>query len=94
MIQEDHAIAQLDALSRIMNVGALVLGPDAGLEFASPIACELLDAASLAELRGRWDGLTRPLLGDPGELPGCLVASWRVAEHRLSFGERSLRVEI
>jgi signal transduction histidine kinase len=94
MIQEDHAIAQLDALSRIMNVGALVLGPAAQLEFASPIACELLGTASLAELRGRWDGLKRPLLGDPRALPGSHVPARRVADFPLGGGERSLRVEI
>lgn len=94
MIQEDHAIAQLDALSRIMNVGALVLGPAASLEFASPIACELLGAASTVELRGRWDELRRPLLGDSEELPAAPVPSRRVANLRLDGAERSLRVEI
>jgi signal transduction histidine kinase len=94
MIQEDHAIAQLDALSRIMNVGALVLGPAAGLEFASPIACELLGVPSLAELHRRWDGLKRSLLGDAAELSTGPVPSRRVADLRLGEGERSLRVEI
>ena len=93
MIQEDHAIAQLDALSRIMNVGALVLGPAAGLEFASPIACDLLGAASPAELSGKWEALKRPLLGDAAELPSGAVPSRRVADLRLEGGGRSLRVE-
>jgi signal transduction histidine kinase len=77
-----------------MNVGALVLGPTAGLEFASPIACELLGAASQAELSGKWGGLKRPLLGDTAELPSGSVPSRRVADLRLDEGERSLRVEI
>jgi len=93
MIQEDHAIAQLDALSRIMNVGALVLGPAAGLEFASPIACELLGAASAAQLSGKWEALKRPLLGDAAELPSGAVPSRRVADLHLDGGGRSLRVE-
>ena len=93
MIQEDHAIAQLDALSRIMNVGALVLGPATALEFASPLACELLGAASPAELRGRWNELKRPLLGDPGELPASAGPLRRVVDLH-GRGERSLRLEI
>ena len=93
MIQEDHAIAQLDALSRIMNVGALVLGPAAALEFASPIACELMGAASQSELSGRWDRLKHALLGDAADLPSGSVPSRRVADLRLDGGERSLRVE-
>jgi signal transduction histidine kinase len=92
MIQEDHAIAQLDALSRIMNVGALVLGPATAFEFASPLACELLGAASPAELRSRWNELKRPLLGDPGELPSSAVPLRRVVD--LHDRERSLRLEI
>ena len=94
MIQEDHSLARLDALSRVMNVGALVLGPAAALEFASPIACQLLGAASPAELRGRWEGLKRRLPADPGQLPEDDLPSRRVADLHLDGAERSLRVEI
>lgn len=94
VIHEDHTLAQLDVLSRIMNVGALVLGPAASLEFASPLACGLLGSDSQVDLKDRWDGLKGPLIGEERPLPGGPVPLRRVADIPLNGAKRSLRVEI
>jgi signal transduction histidine kinase len=93
MIQADHTTAPLDALSRVMNVGALVLGPGGTLEFASPVACELLGFDSQAAMAARWDSLRDLLLSGGDALPGGMAPARRVASIPLPGCERSLRVE-
>jgi signal transduction histidine kinase len=93
VIHVDHAIGRLDALSRAMNVGALVLGPTASLEFASPLACELLGLGSQAALAAQWDLLRDLLLSGDDALPDGQAPTRRVANIPLPRSERSLRVE-
>ena len=45
---------RLHTLSRLMDVGVLLVHPSRQLEFASSRACELLGCADPAELRERW----------------------------------------
>jgi len=49
------------ALSRLMNMGILVLDQDACLEFANPLAAELLGAADAQSLKERWPRLREQL---------------------------------
>ena len=93
MIQEDHTLVRLDALSRAMNVGALVLGPAGELEFASPLACDLLSGSTQADIEERWEELRRLLLGDAA-LPDGPAPSRRIANVPREGGARSLRLEI
>lgn len=92
MTQADRTMARLDALSRIMNVGVLALGPAGNLEFANPLACELLGGAGEAGLAQRWVDLKPLVLAGP--LPDGPVPLRRVANIPLDGAERSLRVEI
>lgn len=93
MIHEDHTLARLDALSRVMHVGALVLGPGTELEFASPLACELLGGGALPDLQSRWHALKPVVIGDEGHLPEGPAPTRRIANVAFPQGERSLRVE-
>jgi signal transduction histidine kinase len=58
------------ALSRLMNMGILVLDQDAGLEFANPLALELLGADDLDGLKRRWPSLRGELGLVPEKLRG------------------------
>jgi signal transduction histidine kinase len=49
------------ALSRLMNVGILVLDQEAGLEFANPLAVEQLGAEDVEALKRRWPTLREEL---------------------------------
>lgn len=64
----DSPFARLSALTRIMNVGLLVLDASAGLDFANPLACGLLGCAGENELKQRWHDMKRQLRLDQ-ELP-------------------------
>jgi signal transduction histidine kinase len=76
------------ALSRLMNVGVLVLDRDAGLEFANPLAAELLGADSPEALKRGWPslrqelGVTAETLG-AGRGPARLTAETRTGSLRL-----------
>jgi len=54
-------LGQLDAVTKIMNVGVLLLSPARHLEFANGLACELLGFATSDDLKNEWERL-RPLL--------------------------------
>jgi signal transduction histidine kinase len=56
-----QARQRLHTLSRLMDVGVLLVNPSRQLEFANPRACELLGAADPAELQGRWPQILRLL---------------------------------
>jgi signal transduction histidine kinase len=80
------------ALSRLMNMGILVLDQDAGLDFANPLAVELLGARDLEELKRRWEEI-RPRLDLVGER--LRAAPCRtVGELDVGGQTRSLRLEI
>jgi len=48
---------QLDAVTKIMNVGVLLLSPSHNLEFANGLACELLGFADADALKNEWDSI-------------------------------------
>jgi|GEM_PF-1757224 len=52
---------QLDAVTKIMNVGVLLLSSSFDLEFANGLACELLEFHSEDEFKDDWPRM-RPLL--------------------------------
>jgi signal transduction histidine kinase len=91
---DDNEFCGFGALSRLMNMGILVLDRDAALEFANPLAVELLGGGSAGELKRRW-GELGPQLGlradrlrdrpDPHRL---------TAELRTDGRTRSLRLEV
>ncbi len=56
-----QARQRLHTLSRLVDVGVLLVHPSRQLEFASPRACELLGCADLTELQRRWPEIL-PLL--------------------------------
>ena len=56
-----QARQRLHTLSRLVDVGVLLVDPSRKLEFANPRACELLACADPVELEGRWPELL-PLL--------------------------------
>ena len=49
-----QARQRLHTLSRLVDVGVLLVGPSRHLEFANPRACELLGCADLDEVAGHW----------------------------------------
>ncbi|HUF82217.1 MAG TPA: HAMP domain-containing sensor histidine kinase [Burkholderiales bacterium] len=93
MIKEDRGLEPLGALSKIMNVGVLLLGPSGALEFANPVASELLGCAGEQELKARWNELKR-LMGLDGTPAGGSGPARRVADVPLGGAVRSLRLEI
>ena len=52
---------RLHTLSRLIDVGVLLVNPSRQLEFANPRACELLGCANPEELQGRWPEMLQPL---------------------------------
>lgn len=65
---DNSPFGRFGALTRIMNVGLLVLDSTTALEFANPLACDLLGCANEEDLKGRWETM-RPLLGLDKDLP-------------------------
>ena len=59
-----QARQRLHTLSRLIDVGVLLVNPARQLDFANPRACELLGGADPAELQGRWAEILELL--DPG----------------------------
>jgi signal transduction histidine kinase len=78
------------ALSRLMNMGILVLDPDAGLEFANPLAAELLGAPDPESLERRWPALREQL----GLVPGRLGGKDAPARLTADTASGSLRMEV
>ena len=72
-----QARQRLHTLSRLVDVGVLLVDPSRQLEFANPRACELLACADPVELEGRWPEIL-PLL-DPTE---PRRSSWRSSTSR------------
>ncbi|HEX4956457.1 MAG TPA: PAS domain-containing sensor histidine kinase [Thermoanaerobaculia bacterium] len=59
-----QARQRLHTLSRLMDVGVLLVNPSHQLDFANPRACELLGCEDPAQLHERWPELLQLL--DPG----------------------------
>jgi signal transduction histidine kinase len=66
--KDNSPFGRFGALTRIMNVGLLVLDSATALEFANPLACDLLGCANEEDLKGRWESM-KPLLGLDKDLP-------------------------
>jgi signal transduction histidine kinase len=67
-IKQRSPFAQFDALSRIMNIGVLLLDSAAELQFANALACELLGYINEEDLKGGWRRMKALLLLD-ADLP-------------------------
>lgn len=65
---------RLHTLSRLMDVGVLLVNPSRQLEFANPRACELLGGADPVELQARWPEIVQLL--EPSEPGGERVAQF------------------
>jgi signal transduction histidine kinase len=84
----------LGALSRLINVGILVLDRGADLQFANPPAIDLIGAADLRELEAAWAD-RRPQLGlDAERLASATMPARLIAELDAGGRARSLRVEV
>lgn len=82
------------ALSRLMNMGVLVLDQEGSLEFANPLAVELLGARDSSELKSRWPELRAQLDLSRDGLRGGATPGRTVADVRSAGKVRSLRLEI
>lgn len=89
---DDSPFARLSALTRIMNVGLLVLDASAGLDFANPLACGLLGCANEKELKERWHDV-KPLLGLDRDLPQTAKPRATTADLPAPDKTRFLRLE-
>jgi len=92
--QENSVSGWLDVLSRVMNVGVLLVGPAGRLEFANALALDLLGCAGEDELRQRWQEFEGLLHIDarqaaPGGKPKRITVDFP-----LDKGMRFLRLEI
>jgi signal transduction histidine kinase len=72
-----QARQRLHTLSRLIDVGVLLVDPTRQLDFANPRACELLGSADPAELKGHWAEILELL--DPGGLEEEAVAHFDFA---------------
>jgi signal transduction histidine kinase len=82
------------ALSRLMNMGILVLDQDATLEFANPLAVELLGAGDLEALKGRWTEVRAQLGLESKALHGPDAAQRLTAAVQSGGKIHELRLEI
>jgi signal transduction histidine kinase len=91
---ENTASGWLDVLSRVMNVGLLLVGPAGKLEFANALALGLLGCGGADELQRRW-GEFRRLLQIEG-IQGATGAKPKriTVDLPLESGTRFLRLEI
>src|SRR5262249_46070181 len=91
---EDSEFRGFGALSRLMNMGVLVLDTDASLEFANALAAELFGAGDPAELKRRWPELRAQLGLAPESLCAGATPDRRVSDVEAGGRTRSLRLEI
>lgn len=91
---EGNEFCGFGALSRLMNMGVLVLDQHAALEFANPLAVELLGASDLTELKSRWSGLRAQLELDAEQLRGAAAPLRITTEAELGGKAMALRLEV
>lgn len=91
--QDNPPFARFGALTRIMNVGLLLLDSGTMLEFANPLACNLLDCANEEELKSRWINIKSLLRLDKG-LPQTVKPLSLKVNLSLKNKTRFLRLEV
>ncbi|MGQ0749872.1 MAG: sensor histidine kinase [Betaproteobacteria bacterium] len=92
VISDGGAAGWLEVLSRIMNVGMLVVGRTGSVEFASNMALELLACKDRKQLQERWPELRRLLqLGSAASAGKQRRASVELPQ---AGGVRFLRLEL
>jgi len=91
--KDSNPFGRFGALSRIMNVGVLLLDSAGELEFANPLACELLGSPGEDDLKGAW-GTMKPLLRLDTELPETTKPRPLKVNLPLKDGLRFLRLEV
>ena len=92
MISDAGASGWLEILSRVMNVGVLVVGRAGGVEFASDMALDLLACKDRRQLQERWPELRRLLRLRSNVSPAKQVRA--SVELPQAGGPRSLRLEL
>jgi signal transduction histidine kinase len=90
----DSGLTDSRLLARLLQASVLVLDAR-GIVFASPGACELLGAASEAQLRSRWEDIAAQLgvAGWPDRLPEGAAHHGR-ADLATPHGPRAIRFEV
>ena len=83
----------LEIVSRVMNVGLLLIGPGGRLEFASESALDALDC-SRGDIQGRWPGIRQALHLDERNSKSATKPWRRTVNVPTPIAHRSLRVEI
>ncbi len=83
------------ALAMLLPAGIIVLDEHANVDFASPLACELLGARDMDEVRDTWSGIGSQLgIAEwPRELAAGAIHSGR-ADVATSAGPRAVRFEV
>jgi signal transduction histidine kinase len=94
MTSERDPIGWFGALSRIMNVGVLLLNPDVNLDFANGLACELLGSKSDENLKQRWSELRHLMRLERAQLPTGSKPYRLTVNLALDTGVLFLRLEI
>jgi len=84
---------RMGALSRIMNIGVLLLDQSGEAEFASPLACELLGSVGDADVNRRWRDLKARFNVDLGAAKTSTPLRV-IADLDENSGAHSLRMEI
>ena len=87
-------LERFGALSRLMNVGVVLLDTALDLEFANPIAAELLGSASERDARARWTTLRQQAGLELARMPEASAPVRIVVDFQGATGTRSLRLEI
>ena len=94
MTKDEDEFRGFGALSRLMDIGVLVVSRQTDVEFASPQAIELLGCADRAQLRQRWPELKSTLGLDPRKLDASAKPVRLTVDIDLPGRPRSLRLEI
>ena len=93
-LNSGQALERFGALSRLMNVGVVLLDTALNLEFANPIATELLGSEGADDSAARWAALRQQAGLEVARMPGGTAPLRVVADFRGATGTRSLRLEI
>lgn len=88
------SFGQLGALTRMMNVGVLLLSPQAALEFANGLACELLGFDSSDALAQDWTRVRALLALDKDVLGDSAGPRPLTVDFPLAGDKRFLRLEV